>query len=70
MNHAKAPGLTRYDTKALGSKRSKQQPVITWSPAVDYACRLDREADIELQAGHHVRAEFLARQAMALRGSV
>ncbi len=31
------------------------------------AIRLDREADAELQAGHHGRAEHLAHRAEALR---
>jgi len=31
------------------------------------ARRLDREADAELFAGHHLRAEYLAQQAFALR---
>lgn len=31
------------------------------------ASRLDREADAELFAGHHLRAEYLAQQAFALR---
>ncbi len=29
---------------------------------------LDREADVELQHGHHARAEMLARRAAELRG--
>ena len=34
------------------------------------ACWLDRMADMELQHGHHVRAEYLARRAAALREGV
>lgn len=42
-------------------------PAIAWR--VDAACRLDREADVEIQMGHHARAEFLAHRAAALRGA-
>ena len=33
------------------------------------ACRLDRLADFELQAGHHAAAEHLATLAAAARGA-
>ncbi len=38
-----------------------------WSDLRVLARRLDREADAELQQGHHRRAEHLARQAFDLR---
>lgn len=36
-------------------------------PVTALASRLDRQADIELFAGHHLRAEYLAQLAFALR---
>ncbi len=38
-----------------------------WPDLSSLARRLDREADAELQQGHHRRAEHLARQAFDLR---
>ncbi len=35
--------------------------------AMTLACRVDREADAELQAGHHVAADRLAHLAYELR---
>lgn len=41
-----------------------------WSEPLDQLsqpCRLDREADALMIAGNHIRAEFLARRAAAIR---
>ncbi len=39
------------------------------SQAPALAAVLDRLADAELQHGHHAQAEYLARQAAAIRGA-
>ncbi len=48
----------------LGSSQNLSPPFRGNMPA---ACWLDRLADFELQLGHHVRAEQLAREAERLR---
>ena len=68
MTPAQKVPATRRAGRSSDVKRCKPLPAITWTPAVDKACRLSVEADIELQLGHHDRAEYLAGRAMALRG--
>lgn len=48
-------------------KRRKSSATATVDHRVTLAMRLDMLADCELQHGHHLAAEHLARRAQALR---
>lgn len=58
-------------TKTTRKPMTKPQPrplPNTITQALSRACMLDRLADMELQHGHHIRAEHLARRAAEMRG--
>jgi hypothetical protein len=56
-------------TKYRKSKARKPAQLLAYErqERINRAKVLDRIADCELQQGHHLRAEYLAQQAFALR---
>lgn len=50
-------------------KSTDYRPLQPYSAPAMCPARLDRLADFELQQGHHLAAELLARRAAELRGA-
>ena len=54
-------------TKDREPSRKQAPSILSEAPRLTLARRLDLIAGCELQHGHHERAEYLARQAEAMR---